>query len=255
VAGEGDITGKLATVTLGRVMPWRTTSAIWVACGLLVACSQVGGRSAATTSAPTAVTVSMVSASELMTDPTGVQGLDDPDAFCAAWAAYAGSLQAIAVAQGFGDLSTLEGARLEMIAASSLGSAVNGIGANWPAELNPERSLALTALIGPYDRRAQKARELLREMGATDDDLEALADVWMRAMRTQDPNDPVPAISGLSPRLEDIVSRAAMKFDAQVTPFQLDPSLDVSAVATPLTDVYLADHCPDLASSGVGDQL
>lgn len=184
-----------------------------------------------------------------------MQGLDDPDVFCAAWAAYAGSLQAIAVAQAFGDLSSLEGARLEMIAASSLGRAVNRIGANWPAELNHERPVALADLIGPYDRRAQKARELLREMGATDDDLQALADVWMRAMRAQDPNDPVPAISGLSPRLEDIVSRAAVQFDAEVTPFQLDPSLDVTAVSTPLTDVYLADHCPDLASSGVGDQL
>ena len=248
-------------------MPWRSASAIWrayglSACGLLACglagCTDVGGgstpASAADLTEPLA-TISVVSGSELLTDPTGVQGLDDPDAFCAAWAAYAGSLQAIAVAQGFGDLSSLEGARLEMIAASSLSRAVNGIGANWPAELNAERSIALSSLIGPYDRRAQKARELLMEMGATDDDLQALADVWLHALRTQAADDPVPAISGLSPRLEDIVSRAAMQFDAEVTPFQLDPSLEVSWVSTPLTDLYLADHCPDLASSGVGDQL
>ena len=52
------------------------------------------------------------------TEPTGIPGLDDPDAFCAAWAVYSGTLQAIGVAQAFGNLTTAEVARLEVIAAA-----------------------------------------------------------------------------------------------------------------------------------------
>jgi hypothetical protein len=51
------------------------------------------------------------------------------------------------------------------------------------------------------------------------------------------------------------VDAAATAFDSDVTPFAQDPSLVVDAVDTPLTDAYLAAHCPDLAASGVGDAL
>ena len=62
-------------------------------------------------------------------------------------------------------------------------------------------------------------------------------------------------IAPLPSELEDLVAAASAAIDAALTPFAADPSLDVSAVQSPLTDEYLATHCPDLASIGVGDQV
>ena len=56
-------------------------------------------------------------------------------------------------------------------------------------------------------------------------------------------------------RLASIVGEAATGFDVAVTPFAHDPSLRVDEVEVPATDAYLAAHCPDLASSGVGDAI
>ena len=168
---------------------------------------------------------------------------------------YAGTLQAIAVAQAFGGLSTMEITRLEMVAAAHLSRSVNGIGANWPPELFGERAVVLTSYVGPFDRRAQKALLILSELGVTEEEIDELAAAWDRALRRRVPEQPVIDVPRLSPRLEEIVTQAAQRFDAAVTPFGDDPSLDVSGVAKPLTDVYLSEHCPDLASIGVGDQV
>jgi hypothetical protein len=62
----------------------------------------------------------------------------------------------------------------------------------------------------------------------------------------------LPVIAG---DLQAKVDAAAAAYDAAVTPFAQDPSLAVDGVATPATDAYLVAHCPDLASSGVGDAL
>ncbi len=212
----------------------------------------VGGSTAGTSAQPSS---SAATIPVIPTEPTGVPGLDDPDAFCAAWAVYAGTLQAIAVAQAFGGLSTTEITRLEMVAAARLSRSVTGIGANWPPELFGERAAVLTSYVGPFDRRAQKALQILSELGVTEDEFDELAATWDRALRRRVPEQPVIDVPRLSPRLEEIVGQAVQRFDAAVTPFGDDPSLDVSGVAKPLTDVYLSDHCPDLASIGVGDQV
>lgn len=190
-----------------------------------------------------------------VTDPTGVAGLDDADVYCGAWAVYAGSLQAIAVAQAFGDLQSVQVARLELVAAPSLSAAVNGIAANWPEPLRTEMSVALTSLVGPYERRAQKAIQFMRDAGATEVDFDELRAVWERALRRLDPDDPVIAVGALPAELDSLVAVAVDRFDAALTPFAEDPSLDTSAVSTPLTDGYLAANCPDLASSGIGDPV
>ena len=271
VGGVGDITAELATVTVARV---RLIGAFLVSASVLLAataCSDdrgAGAGTAAPTSigatAPTSAAPASTSAVPgstasttpvIPTEPTGVPGLDDDDAFCAAWAVYAGTLQAIAVAQAFGGQSTVEITRLEMIAAAHLSGAVNGIGANWPSDLFGERAVVLTSFVGPFDRRAQKALQIMSELGATEDDFDVLAAAWDRALRRRVPEQPVIDVPSLDSRLEDIVTQAAQRFDAAVTPFADDPSLDVSGVAKPLTDVYLSDHCPDLASSGIGDQV
>lgn len=269
VGGVGDITGELATVTVARV---RLISAWAVATGAmvaLVACTDSGetATSAPTTTlarASTSAAGASTSGSAVTpatsgpvapTEPTGVPGLDDADVYCASWAVYAGTLQAIAVANAFGDVSSVEITRLEMIAAARLSSAVHGIASNWPTELLIERSVVLTSFIGPFDRRAQKALQIMRDLGATDDDLQELAAAWERALRRRVPEQPVIGVPTLAPHLEEFVAQAAQQFDAAVTSFGQDPSLDVSGVAKPLTDIYLSQYCPDLASSGVGDQV
>ena len=217
--------------------------------------SQSAVPTAAPTSAADAGATSSPGPSAVPTEPTGVPGLDDGDEYCAVWAVYAGTLQAISVAQAFGDLTDLQVARLEIIAAPHLLQAVNGIAAHWPAALMTENPVALSDLIGPYDRRARKALQYLTDQGATDDDIAELTRLWDDALRGRDPNEAVIRVNGLTGELEELVDQAAAAFDAVLTPFSSDPSLDVSNVSTPLTDQYLADYCPDLASSGVGDPV
>ncbi|MEQ1700589.1 MAG: hypothetical protein ABMA25_10780, partial [Ilumatobacteraceae bacterium] len=188
-------------------------------------------------------------------EPTGVPGIDDAIPFCAAWAVYSGSVQSIGIANAFGGLSSLEIARLEVIAAASLVESVGGIGSNWPGELVGERSVVLTDLVGPFDRRAQKAVTALRDAGMTDDELTELTVIWMTALRERTAEDPVIAVPPLRDDLAAKVDAAAAAFDAAATPFGDDPSLIVESVETPLTDAYLSATCPDLASSGVGDAI
>lgn len=188
-------------------------------------------------------------------EPTGVPGIDDADEFCAAWARYSGSLQAIGVAVAFGDLTSLDVARLEVIASAALTDAVNGIGGRWPAELVGERSVVLTDVVGPFARRAEKALAALVAAGASEDDLGELRLAWLDALRRRDSTNPVIDVPGVPARLGNLIEAAAATFDAAVTPFAQDPSLAATSADTPATDAYLATTCPDLASSGVGDAI
>jgi hypothetical protein len=216
--------------------------------------SPVGGGTAGAGTTP-ADSVEEVPLPTLAPEPTGVPGIDDPDPFCAAWAVYSGTVQSIAIATAFGGLRSVEVARLEAISAASLVEAVGGIGSDWPAELMGERSVVLTDLIGPYERRAQKAVAALRDAGVTDDELAELAALWRTALAQREAAEPVIAVPPLSDILDAEVSAAAADFDAAVTPFANDPSLVVESVEVPLTDAYLSTTCPDLASSGVGDAI
>ena len=188
-------------------------------------------------------------------EPTGVPGLDDSDPFCASWAVYSGTVQSIGIATAFGGLPTVEVARLEVIAAASLVESVGGIGSRWPAELVGERSVVLTDLVGPFERRAQKAIAALRDAGMSEEELAELAVIWLTGLRERTAEDPVIAVPPLRDDLAAKVDAAAAAFDASATPFADDPSLIVESVEVPLTDAYLSVTCPDLASSGVGDAI
>jgi hypothetical protein len=294
VAVEGDISAELATVTLAAMWfdgsgvrrpttACRTATAALATAALglaaLAGCSEdaataretaganasiVVDDSAAATSdareataatAGTADTAADMSSSTVAPEPTGVPGIDDSDPFCAAWAVYSGTVQSIGIANAFGGLPSSGIARIEVIAAASLVESVGGIGSRWPAELVGERSTVLTDLVGPFDRRAQKAVAALRDAGVGDDELAELAVVWMTALRERTAEDPVIAVPPLRDDLAAKVDAAAAAFDAAVTPFADDPSLIVESVETPLTDAYLSATCPDLASSGVGDAI
>ena len=251
---------------------WRPTALAGtvVASLLLAACSSTGsddstGDNAAISTSSTAPSDSLPpmtdptgtdgTSSTLSPEPTGVPGVDDEDEFCAAWARYSGTLQALGVASAFGEATSLELARLEVVAASALVDAATAIDAAWPAELEAEHAAVADDIIGPFERRAAKAIEALVAAGASPDDLTALETAWLDALRRRSGDQPVIAVAELPDDLAAIVDRAADAFDAAMTPFAADPSLVTENVHAPLTDVYLSEHCPDLASSGVGDAL
>jgi hypothetical protein len=205
----------------------------------------VAGRAAGTATEPVAAA----------SEPTGVPGLTADDPFCSAWAGYAGTLQALGIAASFGDLSSDRIAALELIAASRLVEAVAAIEGSWPSELDGERRLVTDKRIGPYARRAQAAVDALTDAGVTTAELATLSSTWQSALMARDPEDPVIDVPSIADDLQAKVDAAAVAFDEARTPFAHDPSLATDSVETPLTDAYLVAHCPDLASSGVGDAL
>ena len=190
-----------------------------------------------------------------MPEPTGVPGLSADDPFCSAWAGYAGTLQALGIAASFGDLSSDRFAALELVASARLVEVAAAIGAAWPPALAGEHEMVMDKRIGPYARRANSAVAALTAAGVTPADLATLSAAWQAALQARDPQNPVIAVPPLAQDLQAKVDAAAVAFDDAVTPFAHDPSLAIDGVVTPLTDAYLVAHCPDLASSGVGDAL
>ena len=188
-------------------------------------------------------------------EPTGVPGLAAPDPFCAAWAGYAGTLQALGIAASFGDMPSDRFAALELVAAPRLVEVAAAIDAAWPSELSGERAAVVEQRLGPYVRRAQNAVAALTDAAVGAAELAELSAAWQAALASRDPMLPVIAVPPVGYELQAKVDAAAVAYDSERTPFAQDPSLAVSGVETPQTDAYLAAHCPDLASSGVGDAL
>jgi|JI10StandDraft_1071094.scaffolds.fasta_scaffold99648_3 hypothetical protein len=275
IEGAGDISAELATVTLlvvGSItLNARIASGGMAVVLLLTACSDDTSGSAATeqtigesdesveaaestdgSGGPSTTGAPIPTAGP---EPTGVPGLYDADPYCAAWALYSGSLQAVGVADAFGQLASIDVAELELLAAWSINGAVADIDANWPGELVEERTIVREELLGPFARRATKAIAALRAAGVTDDQLVELNKTWLTALAARNPGEPVITVPPLGDELAAKVAVAAAAFDAEVTPFSADPSLIVDSVTTPLTDVYLSTRCPELANSGVGDAV
>ncbi len=229
-----------------------------IAVGLLAGCTSAAPSAAPTTSLPPAeapIRGTGTVPTTAVPEPTGVPGLTADDPFCSAWAGYAGTLQALGIAASFGGLSSDQFAALELVASSRLVEVVTAIDAAWPAELAIEQDVAMDKRIGPYARRAQGAVTALKNAGVTAEELTTLSAAWQAALAARDPQMPVIAVPPAAPDLQAEVDAGAAAFDAAVTPFAQDPSLAVDGVETPLTDAYLVVHCPDLASSGVGDAL
>lgn len=224
-------------------------------------CSDSGASAPPTSSvppggAPGAVTSTLVArGSAPPPESTGVPGLDSPDVFCASWARYAGTLQALGVAASFGDLSSARFAALELVAAPLLAEIGAQIETGWPTELIAEREAVVDQRMGPYVRRAQHGRKALVDAGVTPQQLSELGAIWQASLAQRDPQVPVIEVRGIGADLQAKVDAAAHAFDSAVTPFSEDPSLRVQDVEAPQTDAYLASRCPDLASSGVGDAL
>ena len=229
-----------------------------IAVAVSAGCSSPGSSAAPTTSLPPAEAPNRAPdtvPTTLLPEPTGVPGLTVDDPFCAAWAGYAGTLQALGIASSFGDLSSDQFAAIELVASTRLVEVAAAIDAAWPAELADEHAVVIDKRIGPYARRAQSAVVALTNAGVTTAELATLSAAWQAALLARDPAEPVIAVPPVAADLQAKVDAAAASFDAAVTPFAQDPSLAIYGVDTPLTDAYLVAHCPDLASSGVGDAL
>ena len=222
------------------------------------ACSESATSAVPTTSLPPAEVHAPVTSTVAATaepEPTGVPGLTATDPLCAAWAAYVGTVQALGIAASFGALSSEQFAALELRAAPRLVEVAAAIDGSFPAELDSEHAAVIDQRIGPYARRAKSAVDVLTAAGVTSDELSTLSSTWQSALITRDPQAPVLSVPPIAADLQAKVDAAAAAYDNVVTPFAQDPSLVVDGVKTPLTDAYLAAHCPDLSSSGVGDSL
>ena len=225
---------------------------------LVSSCTTPSSSALPTTSTPPAalpgrtIQVAPVTAAP---EPTGVPGLTSFDPYCAAWSAYAGTLQALSVAASFGNVGGAQLAALELAAAPRLVAAAAEIASSWPPELQTEQSVVIEQRIGPYARRAQRAVDALRAAGVTDDELTTLTTAWQTSLAERDPRVAVIVLPEVPAELQAKLDAAGVTWDAGVTPFAQDPSLLVGGVTTPATDQYLAAHCPELASIGVGDAL
>ncbi|HEX3090510.1 MAG TPA: hypothetical protein VHQ23_17785 [Ilumatobacteraceae bacterium] len=236
----------------------RRLGLLAIVVALFTSCSSSGSSGAVTTSLPPAEAANRGTGTSPPTaapEPTGVPGLTADDPFCSAWAGYAGTLQALGIAGSFGDLSSDQFAAIELVASSRLVELAAAIDAAWPAELADEHEVVIDKRIGPYARRAQSAVAALTDAGVTTAELATLSAAWQAALAARNPEMPVIAVPPVAPDLQAKIDAAAVVFDQAVTPFAKDPSLAVEGIATPETDAYLVAHCPDLASSGVGDAL
>ena len=173
----------------------------------------------------------------------GVPGLDDDDAFCAAWSRFAGSFQVIAVNAAFGGGAPDAVAELEVLAAGTVDGAYAALGESWPAELDDERSAALDDSLGPFAQRVGGIADRLAVLGVDAEQQDAIDAAWLDALARRDPNDPTVAVA-LDPVLEGLVALAAAEHLAAAGSWFDDDTL-VTSVATPATDVYLATNCPD----------
>lgn len=180
---------------------------------------------------------------------TGVPGLDSEDAFCAGWSRFGGSWQVVLAASAFGDPD--DAARLEVLASTVVGDAYDAMFEVWPDELAAERDVVADAFFGAFERRSADALAALSAAGADADDIELLAEVWVDALATRSPSDPVLDVA-VPDDLAAVVDDAVERFTGQRTPFTQDPSMVITA-ETPATDDFLIGACPDQGSIFGGD--
>jgi hypothetical protein len=211
---------------------------------------EAGQTSASTSPATVPATVTPGPASIATVPEEGVPGIDSDDPFCRAWSEFAGTFQALAFASFVG--TDPEAAlRLEVAASAALLAAADSIDAAFPDDVGREREAFVDGLLGPFTRRAERARDELVAAGLTDADLERLASLWLAALTEAGINDP--ALTAPVPDdLRAGFDAAVAAFGADVPSIGDDPSL-VTDAAAPETEAYLAANCPDQGILGGND--
>lgn len=182
------------------------------------------------------------------TEELGVPGLDSDEVVCRAWSRFAGSFQVVAVAAAFGEGGSREVAELEVLASPIVVTAYDELLEAWPDELESERAAVAESFLGPFARRAERARDALLAAGAGPDDLAVATEMWLDVLATRDPSSAVPVVVLPDP-VAALVGRASAAFDDQVPPVSEDPSL-VTEVEIPLTQAFLVATCPDRGALG-----
>jgi len=181
---------------------------------------------------------------------TGVPGLDSDDAFCRSWSEFAGSFQAIALSAALA-VDPSQWARAEVAAASTIVAAVAGLQEHLPDELEPEREALAVGLVGPLARRAGEAIVALTAAGLTEAEIAAVGKVWLATLAATGLDEPIGDIV-LDPDVADRFDGAVAAFAATRPSIVEDPAL-ITDASTPLTNAYLADHCPDQGTLGGND--
>ena len=211
------------------------------------------GSSTSTRAPTTSTGAAGVTATEtLPTVPAvGVPGLDSDDLVCRSWSRFGGSFQVVAVAASFGGGDPVDTAALEIVAAPVVVDAYDELLANWPEELETERELVADRFLGPFARRATTARGILVAAGADEAMLDVIREAWLAALAARNPEQPDLAVD-LPDDVWPVVDAAAVELGATLVPVPADPSL-VTDVEVPLTEQFLAEHCPDRGTLGGGD--
>jgi hypothetical protein len=185
----------------------------------------------------------------------GLPGLDDDDAFCRAYALFGGSEAVLAVAITFGgpDETTI---RAEIVAAPSISGGADDLLAALPRELEDERELLESVVVGPVRTRARAAIDALRAGGVTDDGFASLEEVWLGWLERRDASsfridlpDPIPGVDA------GALDVAISAYVAAVPPYLEDPSIGRGGARTPKTAAYVANACPEVAGLVIGEAL
>jgi len=170
---------------------------------------------------------------------TGVPGIESADVFCRAWSEFAGSFQALGLTSAVGD--SANAFRLEVIAASSVTSAVEALEANLPAELEAERTALVVDFAGPFFTRALLAEADLEAAGV---DPDSLRDLWLRTLAIVGVDDPFIDFDLTSDIDTAALDSAIASFSDEQPSIVEDETLRTDA-SIPLTETYLANTCPD----------
>ncbi len=183
---------------------------------------------------------------------TGVPGIESDDAFCRAWSEYAGSVQALSLAWAVQPAAAA--ATLEIAASDAVTAAVAAMAAELPPEIEANRAALTVDVPGPFLRRAERARAVLLDAGATDEEIERLGDAWIAAITTfgLDAEDvEVVPPDGVAPKL----AVAAEAFVESVPSILEDPTLDTTEFdISPALD-YIFDNCPDRGTLAGNDDI
>ncbi len=201
------------------------------------------------TAATATIDPSTSSAITVVSVVEGVPGIESDDPFCRGWSEFAGTFQALAFVSAAGS-DPAAASRSEVAASGAVLAAVATIDGAFPDEVAADRESFVVGLLGPFARRAERARGELLAAGLGEVDVEQLGALWLASL----------AAGGLDPDLTiDVpeplvaaVDRAASAFASNVPPIGADPSLVTDAEA-PATLAYIADTCPDQGTLGGND--
>lgn len=183
---------------------------------------------------------------------TGVPGIESDDAFCRSWSTYAGSVQAISLAWALQSASAA--ASLEVAATDALSRSVDGMAANLPDEIEPNRQALTVDVPAPFLRRAERSRQLLAEQGLTGEQIAELGDQWIAAIAAAGIDAENLTLSAPEELTSAAVGAAAVLVTELPSVLE-DPSLDTTQFDIGPSIDYIAVNCPDQGTLAGNDDV